>query len=185
MSTEATVALAGCSFRLSAIENPCGLPVKARGYCSTHYRKLARLGAFNGSGVSNTKQMTSEAKVWLGTVALDVAKMMVTGARIAARKGDTRPAEWILLHTKTVDPVNKESGSKVERVNVQIGLVLPGLGDIVRQANQSATPVEVSTTSVVDACLLPADTVPAVPETRDQPPAGRSASEREREPRES
>lgn len=44
----------------------------------------------------------------------------------AALKGDSRPAEWNLLHTGVVKPVAKETGG-AGSITVQVGVILPGL----------------------------------------------------------
>lgn len=55
------------------------------------------------------------------------AELHKHGAEIAAAKGDTRPAEWGLLHSRMVDPLKQQSeGGKVV---VNIGMVLPGLSE--------------------------------------------------------
>ena len=60
----------------------------------------------------------------------------------ASKKGDTRPAEWALAHTRAVQPIEK--GDSGPRISVQVGIALPGLG---------------MSTQVVDTKALPAVTV--------------------------
>ena len=47
------------------------------------------------------------------------------GESIAALKGDTRPSEWNLLHTRTVEPLKSDLGPS--GVTVIVGTMLPGL----------------------------------------------------------
>lgn len=47
------------------------------------------------------------------------------GEHVAALKGDTRPAEWNLLHSRTVEPLKVDSSPGGIVVNV--GVILPGL----------------------------------------------------------
>lgn len=54
-------------------------------------------------------------------------ELLVEGAERAAMKGDTRPAEWILLHTRTIEPIK----TKVDvegGITINLGVVLPHCG---------------------------------------------------------
>lgn len=55
------------------------------------------------------------------------ASMHLSGARIAAAEGDTRPAEWALERAGIVKPPPKESAD-VGGIVVNVGIALPGLG---------------------------------------------------------
>lgn len=52
------------------------------------------------------------------------AQLHWRAAVIAAGKGDATPAQWALLHGKTVEPLEKKGDSGV---TVNVGVVLPGL----------------------------------------------------------
>jgi len=117
-----------CRYFEKPTDPPCSKPVAARGCCHAHYSKLKRAGAFGTKAITTTGSTTLQAKALLHQHAEEYARLHMKGARVAARRGDTRPADWALLHTRTVDPVSKEGESGSPRVVVQVGFALPGLG---------------------------------------------------------
>lgn len=54
------------------------------------------------------------------------ARLHLKAAEIAAAGGDSKPAEWGLLHTRAVEPIAKPDGGGGGLV-VNVGVVLPGL----------------------------------------------------------
>jgi hypothetical protein len=56
----------------------------------------------------------------------EYARIHLAGAKVAAEKGDTRPAEWAMERTKVVDP--KVQATESKGLTVQIGVLLPNLG---------------------------------------------------------
>jgi hypothetical protein len=77
------------------------------------------------------------------------AELHQHGAEIAAARGDTRPAEWGLLHTRMVEPLKQQSdGGKVV---VQIGMVLPGLADTAPTVSVRALPGSPTNDDALDA----------------------------------
>jgi hypothetical protein len=67
------------------------------------------------------------------------AELHKTGAEIAALKGDTRPAEWGLLHGRMIQPLKTQDGG-AGRVVVNIGMVLPGCGQALPPVTVQALP---------------------------------------------
>jgi hypothetical protein len=56
------------------------------------------------------------------------AELWVEGAERAAMKGDTGPAERILLHTKVIEPV-KQNVDLGSGITINLGVVLPHCGE--------------------------------------------------------
>jgi hypothetical protein len=61
--------------------------------------------------------------------AFRAAELQIAGAERAALKGDTRPAEWLLLHTRTVEPV-KTAGDVGGGITINLGVILPHCGEV-------------------------------------------------------
>lgn len=108
---------------------PADLPLidltcKVCGAAATRTTGLCAAHAHVALAVDEEKTLV---KRYLEKHAYRAAELQVAGAEIAARKGDTRPAEWLLLHTRVVEPVRTqhEGGGGVV---VNIGMVLPGCG---------------------------------------------------------
>lgn len=72
-----------------------------------------------------TGEIRRAAKAHLERDAVKYAELHMQAAEVAAKRGRSRPMEWALLHTRTVEPVQKESNGSGVVVNV--GVVLPGL----------------------------------------------------------
>lgn len=92
----------------------CGVPVGSGSLCPPHR-----------GAVLNLKEERAAAKLALESNAHRYAQLHMAGAEVAAQRGDTRPAEWALLHTRTITPVKTDTGPA--GVVVHIGVVLPGL----------------------------------------------------------
>ena len=116
------------------LEPTCTRRATHRGRCMPHYMRYCRALKDPQRAVKLKVDNTLAAKQYLKSEAFEAAKVLMAGARVAARKGDTRPAEWILLHTRSVEPVNKD-GDIGPRVVVQVGVALPGLGSQPGSAN--------------------------------------------------
>ena len=86
------------------------------GCCSLHSRF-----------VSTPKSIVAEAGDHLLRNQVRYARLHYKGAKIAAAKGDTRPAEWALIHSRAVQPVEKTVSSTNVGVQVYVGALLPGL----------------------------------------------------------
>lgn len=112
---------AGCLYDLAG--KLCGQPVRARGFCSKHYKVLNRRGAFKPAGsvtlqpTTTTEQIDrnlghlERARIALDKHAEKLVEHLMTAAEVAARKGDASPAQWGLLHTRTIAPVITSTGT--------------------------------------------------------------------------
>jgi hypothetical protein len=104
---------------LALIERACKVcgaeTANKSGLCATHQRQ-----------VMTVKEEREIARQRIEGNAARYAELHVAGAEVAAARGDTRPAEWGLLHSRAVESVKGETGAT--GVVVQIGVVLPGCG---------------------------------------------------------
>lgn len=125
----------GCQFETDGIF--CGAKIRARGYCPKHYKILQRRGAFEDIAhnvpaevVDRNLGHIERARQVLDKHAETFAQHLITAAEVAARKGDSKPAEWGLLHTRTVEPVFMGGGGKAagahegQGIRVLIGVQL-------------------------------------------------------------
>jgi hypothetical protein len=72
------------------------------------------------------KAQLERAKARLQARQVAYADLHFQAATVAAARGDSRPAEWGLIHGRSIEPVNpKDAG---QQVVVQVGIALPGLG---------------------------------------------------------
>jgi hypothetical protein len=94
----------------------CSEPAdRESGYCARHdARRLA-----------TRADILNAAADAIERGALEYVAAHRQATRIAALKGDSKPAEWALLHTRVVKPVEKEAAAAGLIVNV--GVMLPGL----------------------------------------------------------
>jgi len=81
--------------------------------------------------VAQLEHTRDTARKFLASKQLEYAQMHLEGARTAASKGDTRPAEWALTHVKTegktaVDPPAKDAAAG-SGVRVFLGINIGGL----------------------------------------------------------
>jgi hypothetical protein len=82
-------------------------------------------------GVSRNLNSLQVAREKLERAAPEFAEHIRRAAKVAARKGDSKPAEWALLHTRSVAPVApaKPTAERDDRVIVQIGVKVCGVND--------------------------------------------------------
>jgi hypothetical protein len=71
----------------------------------------------------------------------EYARLHLAGAKVAAEKGDTRPAEWAMERTKVVEP--KAQAAESKGLTVQIGVLLPNLGQSAMLASPAGDPSQV------------------------------------------
>jgi hypothetical protein len=107
----------------------CGEPTKNKtGLCLPHQRQILSL--------------KEERTLVQNTIAANghrYAELHKVGAEIAALKGDTRPAEWGMLHGRVIAPLKTQDGNG-SRVVVNIGMVLPGCGQALPPVTVQALP---------------------------------------------
>lgn len=82
--------------------------------------------------VAQLEHTRDTARKFLASKQLEYAQMHLEGARNAAAKGDTRPAEWALTHVKTegktaVDPPVKDTAGAGQGLKVFLGINIGGL----------------------------------------------------------
>lgn len=89
---------------------------RSDGRCATHsgFRLL-------------THEVVKESGDFLKRNSRKYARLHLRAAEVAASKGDGRPAEWALLHTETVKPIEKQAAAGSGGTIVNVGVVLPGL----------------------------------------------------------
>ena len=122
--------LSGCQFEYDDGRKCLDLKIHARNLCQPHYRALARAGAFSNAGakpddgevVSNITALT-KAKERIERYAPFAARLVLKAAKAAALKGDSKPAEWLLTHSRAVEPVSPRSSSPRESTGVVINVV--------------------------------------------------------------
>jgi ribosomal protein L37AE/L43A len=91
----------------------------------------------------DAKSIKAAAREYLSRKSLVYARLHEHGATVAAMKGDTRPAEWALLHSRTVDPIDTDTAAG-PKVAVTVGFVLPGLpGSVSPMIDVSPTPEQI------------------------------------------
>lgn len=113
--------------------------------CLTHQRNLVSI-----------KEEQEYARAVIQRNAFRYAELHVQGAEIAAARGDTRPAEWGLLHGRAVEPV-KGQDNNGPSVIVQIGVVLPGMGGELPQITTNLP------TAALEAEVVHVEEAPSVP----------------------
>jgi hypothetical protein len=68
-------------------------------------------------------------RTFLENKSFRAAELVAHAAEIAAAKGDSRPAEFILLHSRAVEPVRQVGeGGGAGGIVINVGVVLPGCG---------------------------------------------------------
>ena len=70
----------------------------------------------------------ARVRAFLDRHAHRAAELVVEGAERAAQKGDTRPAEWLLLHTRTIEPI-KTATDAGGGITINLGVILPHCGE--------------------------------------------------------
>ena len=109
-------------------------------YCRTHYDKLRRDGKL-APLFTPTDKIAFKVKTasdFLHTAAPAYAELHFLGAMNAAQEGNTKPCEWLLEHTRVVQPIEK--GDSGPRISVQVGIALPGLGMSAQASESKALP---------------------------------------------
>jgi hypothetical protein len=167
----AQLELSGCLYEIDGYF--CGQPVRARGYCMRHYKILNRKGAFkdtrelppgsDAETVDRNMGHVERARQALDAHAEAAVAHLMTAAEAAAKKGDSGPAQWILLHTRTVQPVltgGAASGGKdaPAGIRVMIGVQLgtqSGQSKIQTIESQSSIPVVSAQNAGTKNCLAP------------------------------
>lgn len=112
----------------------CGQRTVARGYCNRHYRVLNRRRAFNDrrshtlapatteKGVQRNVDAVRRAREKLERAAPQFAEDLKMASRVAAQRGDSRPAEWGLLHSRAVLPAAPEKTAAAIGTTINIGV---------------------------------------------------------------
>lgn len=122
-TAETSPGISGCLYDSAGVL--CGEKVRARGFCKRHYNILARRGAFKptektslapGSAVTEQSIARNLGHIERARLRLEehtetLVNHLLLAAEIAAKKGDSRPAEWALLHSRTVQPVLTGGGT--------------------------------------------------------------------------
>ncbi len=107
----------------------------ARGYCEKHYRALKRAGAFEDlvpkpsrrsdlvlANVASVKRARKQLLKNMPTY----ADLHLVASKNAAQKGDAKPIEWAMLHTRTVEPIAEAKGSPASGTTINIGVKVSG-----------------------------------------------------------
>lgn len=118
----------------------CGLTkLLARGYCPKHYRQLQRSGVFTELSkrtndpssedlVSVNADKLLKAKDRLERLAPYAVVQFKKAIKLAADKGDHKPAKDLLLLSKAIEPIEKvASFASQSGVLVKVGVRLAGL----------------------------------------------------------
>ncbi len=119
--------MSGCLYDIDG--DFCGQPVRARGYCMRHYKILNRKGAFSDTRVIPAGSDSETADRNMGHVARARLQLeqhteaivghLMRAIEVAANKGDSRPAEWGLLHARAVEPVLTGGGASTGKGDSQ------------------------------------------------------------------
>jgi hypothetical protein len=57
----------------------------------------------------------------------DYVDIHLAAARNAAERGDSKPAEWAILHTRTVEPIAEKGSSATAGTTINIGVKVSGV----------------------------------------------------------
>lgn len=178
----------GCAYDVAG--HLCGAKPRARGYCMPHYRALKRRGAFELTARKGTAPGLTEAAIDRNLGHLDRARLLLQentavlvqnlldAAAVAAKRGDSKPAEWALLHSRTLEPVltggaaSAKGSNDHQGVRVIVGVQLststvPSTND---QVIQSSVTAAQSTAPTLETAGRPDQLPPALP--AHQAPAG-------------
>jgi hypothetical protein len=133
------VVIRDCQYDLP--DGKCGQRTVARGYCSKHYRVLNRRGAFSSQrshtlapattekGIDRNMAALRRAREKLEQAAPEFAEHIKTASRVAAQKGDSRPAEWGLLHSRAIASLSGEKDELGKQPIINIGVKISGVRD--------------------------------------------------------
>lgn len=127
----------GCSFDLGDGRKCLSLQIKSRGLCIKHYAQLLRAGAFHAganapfdpAAIELNRDRLIAAKGQLERMAPYAVQQIRHAIKHAAAKGDSRPAEWVLLHSRAIAPVAVDRQSSSSGVTVNVGVALAGASE--------------------------------------------------------
>jgi hypothetical protein len=127
----------GCGFEYDNGSQCLDLKLFARGLCCKHYNQLRRIGAFSQKPtadavdvISNVaEERLSKARDILIRAAPSMARLVARGAKVAATKGDIKPAAWALLHSRAVEPVTQNRPDVQTNLQpvINIGFAVAGI----------------------------------------------------------
>jgi len=103
-------------------ENPAALCLS----CNNPASRMDGRCAACATIIRETKDIVADGQARMARRALEYADLQFDAAKRAAAKGDATPAQWALLHTRVVAPVEAKSTGG-HQVIVQVGMILPGL----------------------------------------------------------
>lgn len=137
MPVDLTPAIKACLFKLTDGANCASPKLFARGYCEKHYRALRRANAFtdltpkprtSSEQVADNVKAVQRARRKLLKLAPTFIDHLETASKIASQKGDATPAQWAILHTRTIQPVMTSASGKSDGsgVVVNIGVKVSG-----------------------------------------------------------
>jgi hypothetical protein len=89
-------------------------------------RQVERLARLLRRSPAAVKAQLDRAQARLQARQVAYTDLHFEAAAIAAARGDSRPAEWALLHGRSIEPVEKKG--EAFGVVVHVGAILPGLG---------------------------------------------------------
>lgn len=130
----------GCGFVFDDGRKCLSLKIKARNLCERHYAVLRRAGAFDASrNLTATEDEVLDNSVRLGKArqilersAPYAARRLREAVKVAASKGHSGPAEWLLLHSRAVRPVpqvREGKGFSDSPIQINIAVPLAGMKD--------------------------------------------------------
>lgn len=121
--------LATCAFDLGN-GSKCQNRKLAKGYCSAHYFQLRRAGAFADHPVkqrtpaavlASNIRAQRRAQRKLEKLAPDFVDHLYNASTVAAQKGDSAPAQWALLHSRAVQPL-QNGPTSANSLTVNVGV---------------------------------------------------------------
>lgn len=139
----------GCQFLDTSGRKCPVLKLKARGFCETHYKAMARSGAFKPSpvvssdsepvspgvpipstpaNVAHTQRLMARALRKLQRLSPDFVDILLVAAKNAAAKGDAGPSTWALIHSRAVSPIATGTATKGGEggVTINVGVKVSG-----------------------------------------------------------
>lgn len=125
---------ASCAYRESD-GSLCAKTTVAKGFCSSHYYKLKRAGAFakpsaakpspgHATVLANAKSLRKAQRQLEANAPTFVAHLVVASEN-ASKKGDSKPAEWALLHSRAIAPIAATS-KEASGVTINVGVKVSG-----------------------------------------------------------
>jgi hypothetical protein len=125
----------GCGFEYDDGRKCLDLKLFARGLCGKHYSQLRRAGAFAAKGTADVLDVVGEVERLRLDKALSIlqrasphlARLVVKASKVAADKGDVKPAAWGLLHSRAIQPLAKDAQVANLAPTINIGFALAGI----------------------------------------------------------